>query len=112
MGEVAGVAGQKRGVVSESDASDLQVQRAKAQTLPAKLQEQIGCVGVPGEDHPVSEDLDLPVQFRIAGDLAVRIMMAAYLSEPTSHLFLDGNYGNGYVGPGRFQAGAQPHPSG
>ena len=79
----------------ESDAGDFQIQRANTHPLAAEVQKEIGGFGSPGQNDPVGKDLNLPLELGIGADLAMGVVVPAYLGEPASHLFFDSDDADG-----------------
>ncbi len=75
----------------EDDTSDFQIQRANAHSLPAEALEQLCSVGFPRQNGPIGKDFNLPLQFGVGGNLAMRIMITVYFREPSAHLLLQGD---------------------
>lgn len=92
--EVARVSTQQRGIVGKGDARDLQIHRADAHALAAEIEKQFGRFGIPREDRPISEDFDLPLEFGVGRDLAMRVEMAIYFCEPAAHLLFHCDHGD------------------
>jgi hypothetical protein len=103
------VASQDSGIVRESDAGDFQIQGADAQALAAELDEQVCSVGIPRENDPVRERLDLALEFGVRSNLPVKVVVPAYFGQPAAHLFLDGDNRNCHVGHGGLEPGPQAH---
>lgn len=92
----------------EGDAGDLQIHRTDAHTLTAEVQKQFGSVGIPWKYQPVGEDFDLPLEFGVGGDLAMRVEITIYFRQPTAHLLLDGDDGYESLNAACFQPCGKP----
>ena len=65
----------------KSDAGDFQIQGADAQAPTPEFDEQVCRVGIPRENEPVREEINLPLEFGVRADLTMGITVAAYLSK-------------------------------
>ena len=59
----------------------------------SEFEKQFGGVAIPRKNDPVGEGFDLSLEFCVADNLAVRIVMPAQFGQPAAQQFLDGHDG-------------------
>ena len=89
MAKVRQVASEQHSVVSEADASNLEVQSADARQRLSEADEGVGTVNIPREHNPGGEKCHAILQLAVGEDLVVRIGEFANLAEPAAQLFFD-----------------------
>jgi hypothetical protein len=87
LGEVHGVAGEERGVVSQGDAGDSQIHGADADALAAESREGGGGFGIQRENYPPSEEVHALDEFLVGEDAFVRIKGAVGAGQHAAKFF-------------------------
>ncbi len=77
----------------QSDAGDFQIHRPDADALTTEVNETVGTLGVPREDPPRGEEIEVTLQTVVSNDLVMWIGEAMDFREPAPQLFFYGHDG-------------------
>ena len=100
LGEVHGVAGEERGVVSQGDAGDSQVHGADADALAAKASEGDGGFSIQREDYPAGEEVHALDELLIGKDAFGGIKGAVGAGQHAAKFFFERDDRGEYLCPG------------